>query len=303
MLPNSKLAIFGISSLTLNDDEKYLLKNAAPWGIILFARNVEDREQLINLTQEIKSYDPNINILIDEEGGRVTRLKNIYPDILPSAESLGLIYQENKEAGKSAITQAYSEMAKRLKALGINIVCAPVADLAHQNTHGVIGDRAFGNKVDLVVDTAKIAADTLLANGVTPIIKHLPGHGRATCDSHLELPTITDSLAELEKNDFAIFKALNHYPLAMTAHIIYECLDKDLPITLSKQAFRYLREQIGFKGKIMSDDINMRALKKFTLAEIVTYAINAGCDYILHCDGNYAEMSNIVEELNRLDAA
>lgn len=299
MFYDRKLTIFGLSSLSLTDNEKYLLKNSNNiFGIILFARNVANKAQLKSLIQEIRAYKPNLNILIDEEGGRVTRLSNIYPQSLTAAEELGDLYLKDPLKAKAKIVSTYKIMANRLTELGINIICAPVADLAHKNTHAVIGNRAFSNDKHVVIECCKIAADTLLKHNVTPIIKHMPGHGRANCDSHLELPIITDDLHNLAQNDFAVFKALNKYPLAMTAHIIYNSLDNEMPITLSKKAMAYVRNIIGFKGKIMTDDINMHALKQFSLAEIIKLALTAGCDYILHCNGNYQEMAEIDELLN-----
>ncbi len=298
MFYDRKLAIFGIAALALTDNERYLLKNTQNiFGIILFCRNIEDKQQIISLIREIRSINPNVNILIDEEGGRVTRLTKIYPDIADSAQKLGKLYQKNSLLGKKAIINCYSLIAHRLAELGINIICAPVADLAHKNTHRIIGDRSFSRDKNIVIECCKIAANTLLKHRITPVLKHLPGHGKATEDSHLELPIITDDLTSLENNDFAIFKELRQYPLAMTAHIIYACLDSEQPITLSKKALAYLRNNLGFQGKIMTDDIKMEALKKYSITEIVQKSLQAGCDYILHCDGNYAEMEQIVEIL------
>lgn len=299
MFYDNKLAIIGISSLSLSKSEKYLIQNFKQiYGIILFERNIENKTQLQSLIAEIHKIKPNLNILIDEEGGRVTRLKKIFPEILTSAQKLGDIYHNNPHQGKEAIIQCYSLMAKRLKELKINIVCAPVADLAHYNTHNVIGDRSFSQDKEIVINCCKIAADTLLQHGIIPVIKHIPGHGKSLCDSHHELPVITNNLDDLENNDFAIFKALNNYPLAMTAHIIYEELDKKAPITLSKKALNYIRNKIGYHGKIMTDDINMKALAKYKLNDIVNLSLQAGCDYILHCNGEITEMTEILEILS-----
>lgn len=295
MFYDCKLAIFGIKSLALTDNERYLLKHTQHiFGIILFSRNIENKQQIISLIAEIHSIKPNINILIDEEGGRVTRLTKIYPDIADSAQKLGELYQKNALLGREAIINCYSLIARRLAELGINIVCAPVADLTHENTHAIIGDRSFSRDKNIVIECCKIAANTLLKHRITPVIKHIPGHGKAVADSHLELPIITADLTSLEHNDFAIFKELRQYPLAMTAHIIYACLDSEQPITLSQKALAYLRVNLGYQGKIMTDDIKMKALQKYSLTDIVQNSLRAGCDYILHCDGNYAEMEQIV---------
>ncbi len=281
--------IFGISTYQLTEAEIDLFKSSSPYGIILFGRNIQNLRQTYNLCQSIKAIDPRIKILIDEEGGRVTRLKNIYPEILPAAASL------NNEADK--IIACYKEMAVRLKKLGIDVCCAPVADLGQAITHEIIGDRAFSDEPEKVIASAGLASQTLLDQHILPVIKHLPGHGRAKADSHLELPRITTNLRELLATDFKIFAQLNQFPLAMTAHIIYDALDPELPVTLSKKALKFIREELNYQGKIMTDDLNMLALAKYDLASRVNLALEAGCDLILHCNGVYQEILEITKLL------
>lgn len=291
--------IFGISNTYLTSQEINLLTKYNIWGIILFARNINSKTQTQNLTNDIRNHskNQNINILIDEEGGRITRLRKIYPTPLKSAMQLGKLLEESASEGKKAIINTYTEIAIRLKSLGINIACSPVADLTTPETHDIIGDRSFSNNINTVIEAVKIAADTLLNNNILPIIKHIPGHGRATSDSHLALPQITTELNILEKTDFKIFKNLSSYPLAMTAHIIYHALDNNTPITLSPQAITYIKTELGYKGKVMTDDIGMKALSKYSLKEIISFALQAKCDYILHCNGKYDEMHEITEIL------
>lgn len=297
MLP----VIFGIASTSLTKDEISLLQNHQIWGIILFTRNIVSKSQTIDLTNNIRFYsqNKNINILIDEEGGRITRLKKIYQTPLKSAMQLGQILTKDTQLGTIEIINNYTEIATRLQTLGINIACSPVADLTMPVTHDIIGDRSFSDNPEIVIKAVKIAADTLLKNNITPIIKHIPGHGRSTLDSHLALPQITTPLDTLAKTDFKVFKNLNSYPLAMTAHIIYHALDNQKPITLSKIAIKYIKTNIAFKGKIITDDISMKALSEYSLKEIISFALQAKCDYILHCNGDFKEMSQIIAILNQ----
>jgi beta-N-acetylhexosaminidase len=287
--------IFGLSDKDISNAEISLLQKNNIFGMILFARNIENKIQTKKLISNIKKYsrNKNINIFIDEEGGRVSRLDKIYPR-LKSAGSLGDIFQKDPNLGEREIQKNYHLIAQRLKELGINFVCAPVADLLFKNADDIIGDRAFSDQVDIVVKAAAIASKTLLTNGITPIIKHIPGHGRAKQDSHKFLPRIDESLAVLEKSDFAVFKALNYLPYAMTAHIIYSKIDKSMPISLSQKGIKYLRSNIGFKGKIISDDINMKALEKYSYQEIISLIKKTDLDYILHCNGDIDEMNEIV---------
>jgi beta-N-acetylhexosaminidase len=292
--------ISSLQNTELNDNERYLFQHHKIWGLILFKRNIASILQLKSLIADIRGLQPHINIMIDEEGGRITRLDNIYPKSLPSNYELGNLLSQDIEAGYQAICKNYQIIAQRLNEFSINMVCAPLCDLLHHNTHGIIGDRAFSSNPEIVIKASKIAADTLLKNQISPIIKHIPGHGRAISDSHLSLPKINTEITILEKTDFHIFKNLAHYPFAMTAHITYQALDPDLPVTLSKKAIFYIKNILGYKGKIISDDINMKALSKYSISEITSLAYKAKCDYILHCNGNFSETSQIIDTLTTI---
>ncbi len=279
-----KKVILGISTFQLTEEEKELLKEYQPYGIILFKRNCQDPNQLQQLTRSIKMIIPDCKIYIDQEGGRVARLRQ--PEFIefPAANSF-----------KNAVDfyNNYKKMGEYLYSLGIDANCAPVADLFYPFADNIIGDRSFGVDVKQVVKYAKAAAEGLLDAGIMPVIKHIPGHGRALVDSHLELPIIETELAILEETDFKVFRDLNNLPLAMTAHVVYTALDPEFPVSISKQAIEYIRNIIGFKGLIMSDDINMKALKG-NLGDLTTQAFEAGCDIVLHCSGNLAEMKEVL---------
>lgn len=276
--------IFGIASLTLTEEESQLFQKEIPYGIILFKRNCQNPEQVQLLCRSIKEIIPKVKIFIDQEGGRVARLRQPEFEEFPAANSL---------ESSSVVYSNYLKMGKYLYSLGLDADCAPVADLYYPYADKIIGDRSFGSDVSQVVTYAKACANALLDSGILPVIKHIPGHGRALVDSHLELPIVATELAELEQTDFAVFKQMNNLPLAMTAHVIYTSLDPDLPVSLSKKAIAYIRNEIGFKGLIMSDDINMKALKG-NLRDISEQVFAAGCDIVLHCSGDIAEMKEIL---------
>jgi beta-glucosidase-like glycosyl hydrolase len=282
-----KNVILGISSTTLTEAEIKLLSYHQPYGIILFKRNCENESQVKALNKHIKEIIPGCKILIDQEGGRVARLRKPNFIEFPPANTLTT---EEKAYNN------YYTMGKYLHSLGIDINCAPVADLYYAYADKIIGDRSFGNNVEKVVLLASAAAKGLMDSGITPIIKHIPGHGRALVDSHLDLPIVDTDLSILEETDFSIFKQLSHLPMAMTAHIIYNELDDKLPVTLSSKAIEYIRNEIGFKGLLISDDINMKALKG-NLNEITNQVFEAGCDIVLHCSGNIDEMMLILQEI------
>lgn len=287
--------IVALKNTRINEDEKHLLQNNAIFGIILFARNIEDSEQLTTLVREIKinSLNKQIIISIDEEGGRVTRLRSFFVPLIPAKE-IGDVYQKSKMEGRKLAIATYKEIAKRLRQFDITMCYAPVCDISYPQTHDVIGDRAFSDNTETIIELATIASDTLLNEGVYPVIKHIPGHGLAKADSHLELPIIDEEVDKLEQSDFAIFKALKHYPFAMSAHILYKRLDATNPITLSKKAISYIRNNLSFNNIVISDDITMKALNG-DIAEITEKAFQAGCDIVLHCNGDMNEMLAIVE--------
>lgn len=283
----TKNAILGISSTSLTLDEINLFKEHKPYGIILFKRNCDTETQVKNLNESIKNILPESKILIDQEGGRVARLRK--PNFLefPPADQLNT---------KELAYNNYYIMGEYLRSLGVDINCAPIADLHYSYANKIIGDRSFGEEAHIVASLALSAAQGLIDSGITPIIKHIPGHGRALVDSHLDLPIIDTELSILEKTDFAVFKQLNHLPLAMTAHIIYTSLDPISPVTISKKAISYIRNNIGFNGLLISDDLNMKALKG-SLTELTKQTLNAGCDFALHCSGDFNEMKEVLNAI------
>ena len=295
MLP----AIFGISGTILSTAEKEFLQKYNPHGIILFNRNCESCEQIIRLNQEIKSINSEIKIFIDQEGGRVARIKPpIAAKLFPNMESFGDLYRQDKAAAMKAVEQNFFELMSELKTLGIDVTCAPVCDLRYAGAHDVIGDRSFGADVQTVVDLASAALDGLHRAGGEGVIKHIPGHGRSMKDSHHALPVVDVSLEELRQTDFAIFKALaSKCPYAMTAHIIYTCFDKENTVTTSKAAIEYIRDEIGFRGMIMTDSLDMHALSG-TMREKTAASLSAGCDIMLQCSGDITEMLEVAQSIN-----
>ena len=280
-----KAAILGISSTVLTKDEIELIKTHQPYGIILFKRNCSREAQVKELNLSIKNMAPNCKILIDQEGGRVARLKK--PDFVEFPPA-------NQLTTPDQAYQNYFTMGTYLKSLGIDVNCAPMADLFFTFADNIVGDRSFGEDPNKVAELAAAAASGLIDSGITPIIKHIPGHGRALVDSHLELPIVDTDLKTLEQTDFAVFKKLKNLPMAMTAHVIYNALDPDLAATISPKAISYIRKEIGFTGILISDDINMKALQG-SLKDLTNQAFEAGCDIILHCNGNIEEMREVLD--------
>ena len=240
-------------------------------------------------------------ILIDQEGGRVSRLN--YPEFprTLSAKLFGDIFIRDKELALRALTLNINLIAGSLKDMGININTVPVLDIPSQKESGVIGDRAYSSDKDIVSQMGKIVLNENNSNGIGSVIKHIPGHGRATVDSHLDLPIIIDEKGLLENDDFVPFKALNDAPLAMTAHAIYEKFDKDNVATLSKTMItEIIRSKIGFKGTLMTDDVSMKALSG-DVGTNSLLALQAGCDLVLHCNGNFDEICQIADKISMLN--
>lgn len=290
--------IIGCAATTLSDEEKYFLSATCPWGLILFKRNIENPEQVIGLVRTFREIVGRVDapVLIDQEGGRVQRLGPPRWPSFPTAERLASTAETTESVALGARLIA-AELAK----LGINIDCLPLADLRFPGAHDVIGDRAYGSDPEVVARLARAAADGLLAGGVLPVVKHIPGHGRALADSHLELPRVAASRQELERTDFAPFRALSDLPLAMTAHVIYEAIDPALPATISPVVVRdIIRGHIGFGGLLMTDDVSMKALSG-SIGENTKAAFAAGCDLALHCNGKMDEMRAVAESSPPLD--
>lgn len=284
----AKAFICGVKGHYLTATEQSFLQREQPYGVILFARNVNNPEQVKTLCREILNClkHPFASILIDQEGGRVARLRPPHWKKYPAAANF-----------KSAADVRLSArvMAAELAELGITTDCAPLADIPIDGAHDVIGDRAFGKNAERVIEFARAQADGLMDSGIIPILKHIPGHGRSCADSHEELPVVDTPLDVLEKTDFVPFKALKDIPLGMTAHILYTALDKKTVSTQSKTVIDYIRTKIGFDGLLMSDDLSMKALKG-TYGERTKATIKAGCDLILHCNGEMDQMVEVAKE-------
>lgn len=284
--------IIGVAGTTLSRDEAAFLKDARPAGFILFARNLADHAQIRALISDVRGAigADDLLVLIDQEGGRVQRLRPPLGRALPPAAAYGRLYARDREAAVAAALAVTRLLACDLTELGINTDCAPVLDLPVPGAHDIIGDRAYGTSVEQVVDLARAVGDGFMAGGVVPVIKHIPGHGRATADSHLALPVVTESRAVLMASDFAPFKALNNMPTAMTAHVVFRDIDADAPASTSAIVTReIIRGAIGFDGLLMSDDLTMKALTG-PMRQRAEAVIAAGSDLSLHCSGDLPEM-------------
>lgn len=290
-----RACIFGCAGPRLTAGERALFAAVRPWGFILFKRNVEDPAQVTNLTQEFRAMvgRPGAPVFVDQEGGRVQRLGPPHWPSYPPAAKFGEIYAHDHGQGLMAARVGAELMAADLIAVGINVDCLPVADLRRPEGHDVISDRAYGADPETVANLGRAAADGLLAGGVLPVIKHVPGHGRARADSHKELPVVEAPLAELDRTDFESFRLLSDLPIAMTGHVVYTAVDRDRPATTSPAVIgEVIRGRIGFGGLLLTDDLSMSALSG-TLGERAETAIAAGCDMALHCNGNLAEMREV----------
>jgi beta-N-acetylhexosaminidase len=292
--------ILGVSGPTLLPEERDFLREAAPWGFILFARNVATPDQLRRLTGDLRAaVGREAPIFVDQEGGRVARLGPPHWRTWPPARA------ETAHAGARAARTMwlrYRLIAAELRAVGIDGNCAPVADIATDDTHAVLADRCYGDSLPAVAAAARAVAEGLLAGGVLPVLKHIPGHGRGVADSHHDLPVVAAPLADLRGRDFAAFAQLADLPLAMTAHIAYSALDPDRPATVSPDAIAAIRGEMGFRGLLMTDDISMQALDG-PVGDRAAAALRAGCDVVLHCNGEPCEMQAVVAAAGSLDGA
>jgi beta-N-acetylhexosaminidase len=286
--------ITGLSGPKLTADERAFLREAKPWGLILFKRNIEDRDQVIGLVGEaLSALGIDAPVLIDQEGGRVQRLGPPHWPAYPPGATFGRIYDDDEAAGLAAARLGARLIAADLLPLGINVDCLPLADVPVSGADAVIGDRAYGDTPKKVAAIAAAIAEGLRAGGVLPVLKHIPGHGRATADSHERLPVVHTERATLEATDFAAFRPLNKLPLGMTAHVVFTAIDPVLPATTSATMVReVIRGFIGFDGLLMSDDVSMGALSG-SIAERTRASIAAGCDVVLHCNGKLDEMQAV----------
>ena len=290
-----KALIVGLAGTSLAPGERDYLAETDPWGAILFARNVGSPAQLAALTGEIREClsRPDAPVLVDQEGGRVQRLGPPHWRPYPAAGRIAELYALDREAGLEAAWLAGEMIARDLGAVGITVTCLPVLDIPAAGADPIIGDRAYGADAASVAALGRAAADGVLAGGCLPVIKHMPGHGRAMCDSHMRLPRVEASWPELRRTDFAPFRRLAGLPLGMTAHVVYSAIDPDQPATLSPTIIsRVIREEIGFDGLLMTDDLSMGALSG-PLAARARGSIAAGCDIVLHCNGNPREMAEL----------
>jgi len=292
--------ICGIKGPEISDLETQFIKRFNPWGVIIFERNCKSKNQLTELTETLRDIThTNLPILIDQEGGRVSRINYADSKVFESAKIFGDILEKNIELGSRALSLHCKIMASSLKELGININTIPVLDIPSKNESGIIGDRSYSNNKEVVAKAGRIVIESLSANGVAPVIKHIPGHGRAKVDSHLDLPIVETSISELEEIDFYPFKENKNTDLAMIAHIIYQDIDADQPATLSIKVINdVIRKKIGFNGLIMTDDISMKAIK-ISAADAAVKSLDSGCDLVLHCNGNIEEMESIAESVNK----
>ena len=293
MIDDRKSFIVGLKSNKLLIKEKKFLIKHKPWGIILFSRNIKNITQVKKLTDEIRKIfnDKKYPILIDQEGGRVNRLRKFFNADKLTGEFFGNLYLKDKKKFYTEYKKFIDETALLLKSLGININTLPVLDVRSKGSSSIIGDRAFSTNAKIVSQIGDICIQELHNNKIATVIKHIPGHGLAKVDSHKKTPTINKALRHLNNNDFKAFKNKNSL-FAMTAHLIYKNIDKVNTATHSKKVIKLIRSQIKFKNILMSDDISMKSLKGSIIIN-TKKSFNAGCDLVLHCNGNLKEMNDV----------
>ena len=304
--------ITGFAGTELSDAERAFLREAQPWGFILFKRNIAAPSAVRALVDQVRSIlGRSAPVLIDQEGGRVQRLGPPDWPLYPPGAAYGTLYDRERQKGLAAAQLGARLIAADLADLHIDVDCLPIADVPVPGADQVVGDRAYGTEPGKVAAIARAVADGLAEGGVLSVLKHIPGHGRATADSHAKLPVVNTQRAVLETTDFAAFRPLAGLPMAMTAHVVFTALDPVEPATVSATIVRgVIRDSIGFRGLLMSDDISMGALSG-SLAERTRAAIAAGCDVVLHCNGQMPEMQAVAGEapvlagqaLARADAA
>ena len=298
---NHQAFVCGIKSKHLSDNEKKFLIKYKPWGIILFSRNIKTIKQTQNLINSIKKIfkNPNYPILLDEEGGRVSRLSKFIDNSIFSAKFFGDLYKKNPKKFDIYFSVYTKQISYLLRKLGININTVPVLDIRRKKYHQIIGDRSFSSNKKIVSKIGNICIKKFHKNRIATVIKHIPGHGLAKVDSHKKLPVINQKMSYLLKNDFSTFRGKKSL-FAMTAHVIYKDIDPINTATHSKKIIKMIRKKIGFKNLIISDDISMKALKE-PLKKNVIKAISAGCNLILHCNANYTEMRIVAENSPSVD--
>ena len=297
--------ITGCAGQSLSEDERRLFADTDPFGFVLFARNIDTPEQVRGLTDAMRAAVGRADapVLIDQEGGRVARLRPPHWRHPPPAARFGEMARRDPDAAAAATELNSQLIAAELRALGITVDCVPVLDVPGPGMHAVIGDRAYAETADMVARLGRAACDGLLAGGVLPVIKHMPGHGRARADSHAELPVVDAPRAELEAVDFAPFRALADMPWGMTAHVVYSAIDPDRPATTSAAVIEeVIRGWMGFDGLLLSDDLCMSALSG-TPGARARAALDAGCDVALHCNGTFEELVAVAEAAGSMTEA
>ncbi len=296
--------ISDVEGLEISADEKALFEEYRPYGFILFKRNCDNPDQVRKLTREMRKCIGNDNapILIDQEGGRVARLTPPHWKRYPAAGAYSKLYETNPDLATAAVQVHASLMAADLSALGINVDCFPDVDLFFEGADKVIGDRSYGERPNKVATLARAASEGMISGGVIPVMKHLPGHGRADVDSHKTLPVVDTSREELQKTDFIPFKRLNDLPCAMTAHVVYSDIDNKNCATISKKVIKnIIRGEFGFEGVLFSDDLSMKALSD-NPAQNALSALKAGCDLALHCNGTLEERRAVLMATKAMSA-
>jgi beta-N-acetylhexosaminidase len=292
---STRAFITGISGLELSAAEREFIRSERPWGFILFKRNVETQAQVTQLVAELRAAigDPDAPVLIDQEGGRVQRLGPPNWPLYPPGALFGALYDIDPALGLSAARLSARLIADDLSQLGVTVDCLPLADVPVEGADAVIGNRAYGTEPGKVAAIARAVTDGLEQGGILPVLKHIPGHGRATADTHFKLPEVDTPRNELERTDFAAFQPLADLPMAMTAHVVFSALDPAHPATTSATIIeQVIRGVIGFQGLLMSDDVSMNALAG-SIAERTGAIVTAGCDMVLHCNGKLDEMREV----------
>ena len=295
-MTETSAAILGCRGPTLSADEAAFFREARPWGFILFGRNVQSPDQVRTLTEALRATvdRPDAPVLIDQEGGRVARLGPPHWRKYPPGRAYGALSANDPLLRREITRLGARLLAHDLAALGINVDCLPVLDVPQPGAHDVIGDRAYGTTPEEVATLGRAACEGLIAGGVLPVIKHIPGHGRAMADSHLDLPVVDAVYADLDARDFASFRVLSDMPMAMTAHVVYMAVDPRRPATTSRKVMtQVVRGAIGFDGLVMTDDLSMKALFG-DLTDRARTSLAAGCDVVLHCNGDMAEMKAVL---------
>ena len=295
---SKKAFITGIAGTTLSAEEGAFIASERPWGFILFKRNVEDPTQIRALIGQLREAlgEPDAPVLIDQEGGRVQRLGPPHWPSYPPGASFGRLYDADSRLGLRAAWLSARLIADDLSKTGITVDCLPLADVPVAGADNVIGNRAYGTEPAKVAAIARAVTEGLEQGGILPVLKHIPGHGRAMADTHFRLPVVDTPKRELEETDFAAFRPLADLPMAMTAHVVFSAYDGAHPATTSATMIDgVIRGLIGFQGLLMSDDVSMNALAG-SLAERTRAIFAAGCDLVLHCNGKIEEMREIAGE-------